>query len=199
MKKITLYLVLICFALISQHTSATNVANTSKENFAQYGKEDAYWVVTVTCNNQNQHTVQRKTDQDTWCPKDKTDSCNEDKKVTFEYVCSDAYAETIKQAETTKPVEITKKINTAKRVSITDQSKAQAITTQKAAQAQDKALAEQKKREAEQKIQQKIYIEQSIASIQQEIQTLNNREREIQKRLVEIGDIIRSNDDDDDE
>jgi len=94
MKKTTYSLIAIFLTLINQPTLAANVASLSEVNFAQYGKEDAYWVVTVTCDNQSKHIVQQKTDQDRWCPKGSNDFCSEDKNTAFDNVCSDAYADT---------------------------------------------------------------------------------------------------------
>ena len=180
MKKSTLNLILISLTLISQYTSAARVTNVSKESFAQYGKENAYWVVTVTCDDESKHTVQRKTDQDTWCPKGNNDSCSDNKNVASENVCSDASLAKTKETKDQTQTAAAQQAREAQRVK----------------DAQEKALVEQKIREAEQRIQQQIFLEESIASIQKQIQTLDGREQQIQQRLALINEIIRSDQED---
>lgn len=190
MKKTTYSLALIFLTMVSQYVFAANVASVSEVNFAQYGKEDAYWVVTVTCNNQSKHSVQRKTDQEIWCPKNNkgnTDVCNENKKTAFENVCADAYANTPKTNTDTPTVKAV------------EEKKTPTVTPQQLREAKEKELVEQKIREAEQKIQQRIFAEDSIALLQQEIRLLDEREQEIQQRIIFINEIIRSEEEGDEE
>lgn len=194
MKKIPPSLTLIFLTLISQYTSASNVASVSQESFAQYGKEDAYWVVTVACDNQSKHIVQRKTDHDTWCPKANNNLCSDDKKIAFENACSNestVETEVVKAVKVVKAAEIEKvKVNETENAKVAVQKKR--VQTLAAQDVQEKATIEQRIRAAEQKIQQQFFIEDSLASIQKEIRTLDGREQEIQQRLAQINELIES-------
>ena len=161
--------------IVSKTSLAAGIEDVSSDNFVQYGKEDAYWAVTVTCNDKSKHVVQRKTDAESWCPKNDSSVCNEDKTVAFEYVCSDAYLAKIEQA---KPKPVVAKVQPA-------QPTSPSITS-----AQEKAAVEQKIRAAEQKIQELIIIQDSIASINQELSKLNNEELELKRRITEIDVIL---------
>ena len=178
MKKTTYSLIAIFLTLINQPTLAANVASVSEVNFTQYGKEDAYWVVTVTCDNQSKHIVQQKTDQDRWCPKGSNDFCSEDKNTAFDNVCSDAYADT-------------------NQVKVVEQKKTQTTVTPQSREAKEKALVEKRIRDAEQRIQQRIFAEERLASIGEEIRVLDEREQTIQQRLIFINEIIKSEEEED--
>ena len=183
MKKLTTYLTFSFCVLIGSQTLAANVVSVSDESFAQYGKEDAYWVMSVTCDDDNgERIIQRKTDEDTWCPKDSTDLCSEDKATAQQNACGDAY--------------------TASLVAIKAQAQqqrqsqnAQRLEAQRQ-QELEKAAIEQKIREEELKIQNKIALEEQVLAIEQERLALTTRELEIENRLIEIDKLIKNADDD---
>ena len=195
MTKTLTYIALLSLLLASNTINASNVANTSKESFAQYGKEDAYWVVTVTCNDNSEHIVQRKTDQEAWCPKGNDSTCNEDKTAAFNTVCSEAYAIKSKEIEAAEEL---KRQEIAAQQQQEQAQQAQAQQAQNRQTEEEKAAALQAIRDAEQKIQQQIFIEESIQIVQRQLATLSNREREIQRRIAEIDALIESDDEEED-
>ena len=183
MNKLTTYLTFISCAFISSQTMAANVVSVSDESFAQYGKEDAYWVMSVTCDDDNgERVVQRKTDEDTWCPKDSSDLCSEDKAVAQKNACGDAYTTTL----------IAIKTQAKQR---RESQNAQRLEAQRQ-QELEKAAIEQKIRDEELKIQNKIALEEQILAIEQERLALTTRELEIENRLIEIDKLIKNADDD---
>jgi len=157
---------------------AADVVNVSKETFAQYGKEDAYWEVIVSCEGSDiQRTVQRKTDKDTWCPKGNNSLCSEDKSIAYKNACNATYSAELQNALIEK-----RKIE-------------QAQTERREQQAR---LAAQQ-RAAAQKQQNQIALEERLLSLEQQRLSLSKQQLKIENRISEIDEILENEDDDDDE
>jgi len=176
MNKLTTYLTFISYAFIGSQTLAANVVSVSDESFAQYGKEDAYWVMSVTCD----------TDEDIWCPKGSTDLCSEDKTVAQKNACGDSYTATLIAIKAQQKQQARQRRET---------QNAQRLEAQRQ-QELEKAAIEQKIREEELKIQNKIALEEQILAIEQERLDLTTRELEIENRLIEIDRLIKRAEDD---
>lgn len=180
MTKATRLIALLFISMITCSTGfAANVASVSKENFAQYGKEDAYWVVTVSCDDGNEHVVQRKTDQDSWCPKGSDSLCSEDKEVAYKNACSEAYTQQTKENQAEAAAK--RRAQEAARAAAEEQRIAREI-----------AAAEQAAFEAEQNLKNKIAIEEKLLRIEQERLALSQRQLEIERRIVEINDLLKT-------
>ena len=187
MNKLTTYLTFISYAFIGSQTLAANVVSASDESFAQYGKEDAYWVMSVTCDDNNgERIVQRKTDEDTWCPKGNTNLCSEDKTIAQKNSCGDSYTATLIAIKAQQEQQARQRRET---------QNAQRLEAQRQ-QELEKAAIEQKIREEELKIQNKIALEEQILAIEQERLDLTTRELEIENRLIEIDRLIQRAEDD---
>lgn len=176
-KKILTASILLASA-ISNTLFAADVTNVSSESFVQYGKENAYWAVSVSCDDGlSDRVVQRKTDSETWCPKDDDSLCSEDKLVATQNACSPAY-----QAEV---------IATAKKKALESRRRAKAAE----AAAKEKENAERVIREAELALQNKISIDEQLVAIEQKRLELSQQELEIDRRIVEIDEILKTEED----
>ncbi len=177
MNKATIFLTFTFFILTSNLVSAANVLSTSEESFAQYGKEDAYWVVTVNCDDNTAYVVQRKTDGVRWCPKGNNSLCSNDKSVAAKNSCSEANTAVAKKAKVIK----------AKAAPIQQEN---ARLTFEQREAAEKAAVERKIREAEYKLQQRIDNDEKLLLISTELSNLSLREQQIEQRIIEIDELL---------
>jgi len=162
--------------------SAANVTDMSSESFAQYGKEDAYWVISVSCDNDNQkRTIQRKTDSEQWCPKGNTALCSTDKQVVAKNACGNEYTTQNKLLAAEK----------AKKIAAKKRQQQLAAQQREAA---EKAAAEAAIQKAEQELKERIVLEERMIEIEQKRLELLQRELEVDRRIVEIDDLIKQAD-----
>ena len=140
----------------------------STEEFKEYAREEAYWVVSVDCEDGSEsRTIQRKTDGDQWCSKDLDGYCYDTKVVASDKVCGSAFS-----------------------VAFT-----QAIENQQAEEraAREKREQERKRQQAaESERQNKLAIEAELLEIEQSKLSLRRQELELQKRAVEIRDQLKA-------
>lgn len=158
--------------------SAANVLSTSGESFAQYGKEDAYWVVTVNCDDNTKYVVQRKTDGEQWCPKGNNSLCSSDKSIAAKNSCSEA-----------NNTAVAKKAKVIKTKAAPIQQENARLTFEQR-EAAEKAAVERKIREAEYKLQQRIEADEKLLLISTELSNLSLREQQIEQRIIEIDELL---------
>jgi len=178
----------IAVLMLNNTVLAADVNSVSAESFAQYGREDAYWIATVSCEGGAENIIQRKTDGDSWCPKGALNLCSTDKDTAAKNACSDDYTQLAKAAK--------------ERELQAENAKAQ----EEARRRQQAAAAEAKQREAAAKpapvvressqetIQEKILIQEERIKIEQEKLQLRSREIELEKRAVEIEELLKDTD-----
>lgn len=160
------------------------VSTISSEEFAQYGREDAYWVFTVQCTDDDKgRIVQRKTDGSLWCGKDIEGFCDDDKNAAAEKVCSSEYSQAL--------INISEQ-QEQQQQTLADQQRAEKRATeerQRAARARERAAterakaAEQRRQAAAEELRRnEISIEQKILELEQQELELRRKELEIQRR-----------------
>ena len=157
--------------------SVSNAATLSAEEFKEYAPEEAYWVVSVNCEDgSDSRVIQRKTDGNKWCGKDIDGFCFDTKDQAAESVCGTEYGnklDQIKQSEAAKQRETSAQKQAAEKAE-NDRRQAQA----RAASARQQA--------AEAKRQNQIKIDEQLLKIEQEKLSLRRQELELQRRAVEI-------------
>ncbi|MFT5574252.1 MAG: hypothetical protein ACI9FR_003190 [Cryomorphaceae bacterium] len=177
---------LIMFAPIAWSAA---VVELSAEDFAQYGQEDAYWTVNVTCEGSSaENIIQRKTDGSQWCAKEDANACDEAKDTVAKRVCSDQYLSNLDNSknleDTRKSEERAAQTRRANERQLAARKTAapvvRVITSVAAAPAVDKNLLN------------KISIEEQRLSIEQERLKLRRRELELERRAVEIEEQLES-------
>ncbi len=160
-------------------TSQALGVTLSSEEFTEYASEEAYWVVSVNCDDgSDPRIIQRKTDGNQWCGKEVEGYCFNAKAETAEKVCSADYSDslaTAKRAEQERERQ--------------EQANRQAEQERRQAQAQA-ALAQQQAAEAER--QKQIDIDEQLLQIEQEKLSLRRQELELQRRAVEIREALES-------
>ena len=147
----------------------------SNEEFKEYAPEEAYWVVSVDCEDgSDSRIIQQKTDATQWCSKDLDGYCDDSKEVVGEKVCgADFYIELrqIQQAE-----EAEQRAEQAK------------IEEERERQESQERLRESQDRER----QRQLSIEAELLDIEQQKLGLRRQELELQKRAVEIRDQLKA-------
>ena len=163
--KLSLLLLMLTGVLLS---NASYAVRMSTEEFKEYAREDAYWVVSVDCEDGSEsRTIQKKTDGDQWCSKDIDGYCYDTKVVAADRVCGNSFALAL----------IQKQENQAAQEKLEQQKQ-----------------EEQQKRdqEEEQARQRQLAIEAELLEIEQEKLGLRRQELELQKRAVEIRDQLKA-------
>lgn len=155
----------------------TNAAVLSAEEFKQYAPEEAYWVVSVDCEDgSDPRVVQRKTDGNEWCGKDVDGFCAATKKDAAEKVCSAEYSDALTQRGQAAA-------ESQRRAEAQRQAAAEAARKRREDEARATASRQQA---AEAKRQNQIKIDEQLLQIEQEKLSLRRQELELQRRAVEI-------------
>ena len=179
MKNSKLLLALSLLTFLSSASFAANVTKVSGETFEQV-QRNAYWVVSVSCDDGSEkRTVRRNADADAWCPKGGSNLlCSDDKSVAAKNACSPQYkSELIAKA----------------------QAGAQEQQARQAEANRQKQAAERANRQAEIALQAKISIAEELVSIEQRRLELVQSELKINRRLVEIEEILKTEGDEEEE
>ncbi|RBP48425.1 hypothetical protein [Arenicella xantha] len=182
---------MILAALGLSPVSHAKVKSQTADEFAQYGPEDAYWVFTVTCADDSERKVQRKTDGEQWCAKDVDGFCDTDRVIAAEKSCSEEYLAAAGQASTKAKPAAPKPSADQQRAAAEKEREAkrrQQQERERAAQAaKEKADAEAKR---EQEAKDQISIQEELLKIEQEKLNLRRQELELQQRAVEIEELL---------
>lgn len=161
-------------ALIASNAHAVTL---SGEEFKEYAPEEAYWVVSVNCEDgSDSRVIQRKTDGNKWCGKEVDGYCFDTKADAADKVCAADYTATlnqIKQAEREKERQ--------------EQARLQAERERREAAAREAA---EREKAAEAKRQAQIQIDEKLLQIEQEKLSLRRQELELQRRAVEIREAL---------
>lgn len=169
------FLVAMGIATLSFQASAVTM---SGEEFKEYAAEEAFWVVSVDCENGSEpRVIQRKTDGNQWCAKELDGYCYDTKAETGKEVCGEKYNSEFDQ--------------------INQQVKEKAQKEQAARDAERKRReaaareATERKRAEDAKRQNQISIDEQLLKIEQEKLSLRRQELDLQRRAVEIRDALK--------
>ncbi len=158
-------------------SSASNAAVLSAEEFKQYAPEEAYWVVSVDCQDGTEpRVIQRKTDGTQWCGKEVEGFCFTERSKAAENVCASEYTATVNEKAEAQAEQ--QRVAQAQR-----QAQEKAARDQREAQARASAA---RKQAEEAKRQSQIRIDEQLLQIEQEKLSLRRQELELQRRAVEI-------------
>ncbi len=157
--------------------TGANAAKLSGEQFKEYSAENAYWVVSVDCEDGTpERTIQRKTDGSEWCGKSVEGYCAPTKPAAADKVCAAEYAAVLaERAES----ELAQKREA--------EAKAKAERERREREAR---VAAERQRAAEAKRQNQIKIDERLLEIEQEKLSLRRQELELQRRAVEIREAL---------
>ena len=163
-------------------TSSSMAVTLSNEELQQYGPEEAYWVVTVDCEDDTPNRViHRKTDGNEWCAKDFDGFCGGTKDATSEKVCGADYTAQLEAQQLEAEAEAERRREEQAQRDAERRREAQAREQQ----AQARQAAAQ---QAE--IQNQISVDEELLRIEQEKLSLRRQELELQKRAVEIREAL---------
>lgn len=168
---------------------AASVVELSPEEFAQYGPEDAYWTVQVTCDTSDaENIIQRKTDGNSWCVKGDTSLCSEQKNTAANLACSDEFLAKLESDNARE--------NARKREQRLQEERQRQVAARPAA-VRVPAKAPVKSplnapvvTAIDPEIQKRISIEEQRLSIEQERLKLRRRELKLEQRKVEIQELL---------
>ena len=180
------------FALTLVNNAQAQVANISAETFAQYGKDEAYFVAEVECEQGGAlRAIQRKTDGNNWCGKDVAGYCDASKDAAAKKVCGTEYGSAISLLEDkTKAEEVAAEAQARaeserERAAVAERERAEQARRSQQQQARA-AQAERERKAAAAPLKKKISIEEQLITIEQEKLDLRRQELELQRRAVEI-------------
>ncbi len=173
--------------IVFSATAHAEVKSKTAEEFAQYGPEDAYWVFTVTCTDDTEHKVQRKTDGDLWCATAIEGFCDANRDVAADKVCGDefgkAYAE---QKSSIEAEQVARKQAEAD----AERKRAEAAAAKQREEQVKQQAAARAQAEADAKAQRQLSIEEELLKIEQEKLDLRRQELELQERAVQIQELL---------
>jgi hypothetical protein len=176
------YSVLAPFVLFAPLAWSAAVVELSAEDFAQYGQEDAYWTVNVTCEgSSSENIIQRKTDGTEWCAKNDATACDEAKDAVAKMVCSDEYLSNLDASKNREEARIREE-----RAAQVQRENAARKTTAPVVRVLVPAAPAKTAPAEDNSLQNKISIEEQRLSIEQERLKLRRRELELERRAVEI-------------
>ncbi len=186
----TVMTVIATVALTS--TAQAEVASIAPENFAQYDKDEAYWVAEVSCKQTDgTRTIQRKTDGNEWCGKDLPGFCDTDKDDAANKVCGAEYTSALAAIDDKIKAEKAAAVAQA-RATKAEQDSAAAQRRQ-AQQERVRAQNERDRQAAAAPLKKKISIEEQLIKIEQEKLDLRRQELELQRRAVDIQKLLDKN------
>lgn len=174
-KKIRIVALLSATTLFGTFAIAANVVTVSGESFKQIGK-DAFWVASVSCDDESSADILRHADSDSWCPEGSDSLCTEDKTQAANNACSSGYKA---QAESLA------------------QEKVAAARKAAQARAQQQAQAQQANLAAQAKIKEEISIKEELMTIEEKRLNLTKEELELDRRITEINEILETEDEED--
>jgi len=187
MKACLTYSVLLGAVLTAPIASSAAVTSLSPEAFAQYGKENAFWEVTVSCEGSDvERIIQRKTDADSWCPKGAENLCSEERNEAAKNACGDDYSALLDR-------EVRAKQEQADQERLARQQRAAEEERQRAqAAAASKARAKPTISPADAKLRSRISIQEQRIKLDQEKLELRRRELALERRAIEIEEILET-------
>jgi len=147
----------------------------STEEFKEYAREEAYWVVSVDCENGSEsRIIQRKTDGDQWCSKDLDGYCYDTKVEAADKVCGNQFSLAYSQ--------------------VLESQRAQAQAERQQAEAERLKREQEKQRKAaeEQDRQKQLAVEAELLEIEKQKLSLRKEELALQKRAVEIEEQLKA-------
>ena len=192
MKTTTKSILATAIAFTFANSAFAQVANIAPETFAQYGKNEAYFVAEVSCTEGSAtRAIQRKTDGEEWCGKEVAGYCGENKDDAAKKVCSSDYSAAISELESNEKAEKEAAAAQARAA----QEQARAAEARRLQQQQQQARAAQAEREkqaaaAAAPLKKKISIEEQLIKIEQEKLDLRRQELELQRRAVDVQKLL---------
>ena len=165
-------LVILAAALPIHSAWAISLSN---EEFKEYASEEAYWVVSVDCEDgSDSRVIQQKTDTTQWCSRDLDGYCDDSKEAASEKVCgADFYIE-------------------LRQIQQTEQAQKRAEQT-KLEEERERQQSQEKLRESQERERQRqLSIDAELLDIEQQKLSLRRQELELQKRAVEIRDQLKA-------
>jgi len=176
-------------------TAVSEVSSISGDNLVQYGKEEAYWVADVTCDDNSQRGIQRKTDGDQWCGIDFDGFCDTTKESTAKKVCSAQYTSSLNLLEATKQAQ-NSAAEAEERAKRAEEARAQSIRAEQRRLADQRLESQRLERQrvanaAEvEPLKKRINIDEDIIRIENEKLKLRRQELELQRRASEIQSLL---------
>lgn len=160
----------------------SNAVILSNEELQQYGPEEAYWVVTVDCEDDTPtRVIHRKTDGNEWCAKDFDGFCGDSKDATSKNVCGADYTAQLEAQQLEAEAEAERRRE--------EQSRRDA-ERRREAQAQEQQAQARQAAAQQAEIQNQISVDEELLRIEQEKLSLRRQELELQKRAVEIREAL---------
>ena len=180
-----LLVTLVIGAITGSMPALAEVKSKTAEEFVQYGPEDAYWVFTATCADDQQRIIQRKTDGELWCIKDAEEFCDENRDKAADIACGPEFADSEAAEEQAREAARQAEAEAARaQAAERARQERQRQERERARAAEAERAAEQARQEAAAKDQ--ISIEEQLLKIEQEKLELRRQELELQRRAVEI-------------
>lgn len=183
--------VTLAMAVISPAALAAKVASVSPETFAQYGKENAFWEISVRCEGiEPERIIQRKTDGDDWCPKGADNLCGPDKAQAAINACDEEYASTIEQDTRAKEQEQKAQIERSKAQQ--DELRRQQAAAKPKPQVKPRPSISATISANEAKLRNKISIQEDRIKLDQAKLELRRKELVLERRSIEIEEILET-------
>ncbi|GAA6137573.1 hypothetical protein NBRC116583_13200 [Arenicella sp. 4NH20-0111] len=169
---------LLVIAGMASMSFQVNAITMSGEEFKEYAAEEAYWVVSVDCENgSDPRVIQRKTDGNQWCAKELDGYCFDSKDDASKEVCGEKYSSAAEELNAQAK-------DKAKR-------EQEARDNERKRREDAERAAAERKRAADEKRQNQISIDEQLLKIEQEKLSLRRQELELQRRAVEIRDALK--------
>jgi len=172
-------------------TALSQVSSISSDNLVQYGKDDAYWVASVTCTDESERIIQRKTDGNEWCGKAIEGFCDSTKESTAAKICGAQYTSSLSLLEATKQAQneaaqAEQRAKRAEQERLAEQQRAEQRRLADQRVEQQRLEREKKAAAAAAPLKRQITIDEELIQIEQEKLNLRRQELELQRRAVEI-------------
>ncbi len=176
-------------AVVALYSGLAVSATMSGEKFKEYAPEEAYWVVSVSCDsNSDERIVQRKTDGTQWCNDQFSSYCADTKESAADLVCGQEVTslfENESQKQAQAEAEEQKKREEARARAQREAQQQQALAKQR------REAAETQKRAQETQRQQQLLLDEQLLEIEQQKISLRRQELELQRRSVEIRETLK--------
>lgn len=188
MKSIIKIAIVLSSPLLAINPAFSQAPKVSSENLVQIN-EDAYWAAEVSCNDNSERTVQRRTNGSEWCGKEVSGFCANNKDAAAVKVCGPEYSSALSLKE-----------SSIKAKEDADQAKKRADRAERDREEQRRLSEQRLRQQQEEKARQaaaaaaplkkQISIEEELILIEQEKLNLRRQELELQKRAVEIEKLL---------
>ena len=180
--------ILFITSALFANAAMSEVSTISSDSLVQYAKEQAYWVATVTCSDDSQRVIQRKTDGNEWCGKAVDGFCDADKEAAADRICGTQYTSALSLLEATKQAQ-NEAAEAEERARRAERERQEQLAAQ-----QRQQQAERERQAATAPLKRQITIEEELIQIEQEKLNLRRQELELQRRASEIEALLEGKD-----